>query len=103
MKLNEKIKRIHEEDNNGLLSAINDSNIILRVKAICEAAGRKNSYTTFQPAIEEAKLDERVFWNQYRVCDFAIAALDVMGLQKYKGKNEVINGLIQSKLQFFAQ
>lgn len=44
--------------------------------------------------------DERSFWNNYLVSDFAYAALDLLGVEKYKGARYEVLRLIESKLVF---
>ena len=36
----------------------------------------------------------------YTVSDFAIAALDVLGIEQYKGNEENIKAIIESKFEF---
>ncbi len=67
---------------------------------ICELTRRGLHSSSSRDAIRKLKDDKSVFWNNYTVSDFAIAALDLMGWDKYSGKREEIRNLINAELSF---
>lgn len=100
MTLNDTIKRIPLMSDSEVTAMLGHANFIARTKALWEATERGLSDSRTLDAIRKLKEDSTVFWNQYLVQDFAIAALDILGTEKYNGQSERINVLIQSRLQF---
>lgn len=67
---------------------------------ICELTKRKRRSSTVHDVLRKLSKSEAVFWNNYLVSDFAIAALDLLTLDAYKGNREEVNRLIESGLVF---
>lgn len=98
MTLNERIKNIPNEDNYLIAGYIKDNNVVMKVRAICESVKRDLSSSDVISAIQDASCDQRSFWNQYLVSDFAEAALDVLGIKKYEGERRQVLEMIEVKL-----
>ena len=101
MTLQEKINSIPQIRDDEVVNAINDSNVIVCVIAICEAVKRQLRSENAKNAIVRSKTDNRKFWNQYYVSTFADAALDLLGFQKYTGTDDDIKALIKSGMDIF--
>lgn len=87
-------------NDNELVEALYHKNFIVRTKAICEVTKRRVNTSEAIEAIYKLKNDSTVFWNQYKVQDFADAALELLGERDGTDKNEQVRALVKSKLQF---
>lgn len=83
-----------------IIKALSHENVIVRVKAICEVVRRHLIDADTTKAVKALKDDSTSFWNQYLVEDFAVAALDILGIEMYQGQNERIIALVKSRLYF---
>lgn len=94
------IEQIPVMSNPEVTEALSHENFIVRVRAICEAVDRRLDDAKTIEAIQALKNDSTSFWNQYLIQDFAFAALDILGVEKYKEKNERVDALVESQLHF---
>jgi hypothetical protein len=67
---------------------------------ICELTKRKSHSSTVREILRKLSTSQAVFWNDYYVSDFALAALDLMSWDAYEGSREEVNTLIKSGLVF---
>ncbi len=90
------INDIHKgiEKNVGL--ALEQDGAIFKVNGIFSAVNHKIKSQNIVDKIKELKSDNTVI-SGYFVSDFAVAALDVLGIEKYNGNVEKIKDLIGSK------
>lgn len=100
MTLTELAEKIPVMDDGELVRALHHDNFIVRTKAICEVVKRGIDTTEAIEAIRKLGKDSTVFWNQYKVKDFADAALELLGVQENVNKNEQVKRLVKSKLLF---
>lgn len=77
-----------------------DENPIEICDLICELTKRKSHSSTVRDILRKLSKSQAVFWNDYLVADFALAALDLMAWDNYKGDREEVNRLIESGLNF---
>lgn len=101
MTLNERIQQTPRLNDRELLNALGDSNVLICVRAICEATVRNRKADEFREALSKLEDDERIFWNSYTAGTFATAAMDILGLKKYTGDEYETQRLINSGLQLF--
>ena len=71
-----------------------------KIKAICSMVREKNDIEQSGKILKQLSEDNTKFWNTYLVSDFAIAALDILGIKKYDGNRYEIQRMIQSELNF---
>ena len=71
-----------------------------KVKTICALVKGELKLTNATEILKSLAQDNVKFWNTYLVSDFAIAALDIMGIRKYRGDKYEIKRLIPSGLKF---
>lgn len=81
------------------------NNSIERCDLICELVDREQRKGTIRNSSVKKILDrlsesDQVFWNNYLVSDFANAAKDILGFEKYSGDRQETRGLIEVKLNF---
>lgn len=81
-----------------LVQMLPRENPINKCGIICELASRDKHTSSERSVITSLKNDRSIFWNVYTVSDFACAALDVLGWEKYTGDKEEVNNLIGVKL-----
>ena len=96
-------KNYHDLETKTLVDYISQGNIIDCCASICEIVSRVRSRgmelnTDAKNAIKTRRNDDSVFWNNYVVSDFAIAALHLLGIDHYAGDRNEICGLINNKL-----
>ncbi|MGM9920649.1 MAG: hypothetical protein ACI33O_05335 [Bhargavaea sp.] len=77
-----------------------DENPIEICDLICELTRRKVHSSRVRDRLRELSKSQAVFWNNYLVSDFALAALDLMGWEPYDGSREEVIALIGSGLNF---
>ena len=84
-----------------LIEMLDKSNgSIMKCDLICELVARNYHGTSFENALENLSESEQVFWNNYKVSDFADAARHIMGFESYLGERQETRTLIESKLNF---
>ena len=93
------IKDMAAGDRNAILRGIQSTGTSDKSCGICFAAIHRIRDSEMIAAIRAAKEDADLIY-AYRISDFAIAALDILGVEKYTGDNELIQTLIHSKFAF---
>lgn len=83
-----------------VLEALQDNNFIVRTAAIWETVRRRITSKTAEVRLRELTWDTESFWEQFLVCDFAEAALDILKIESYQGNKDTVRMLIQSGLDF---
>ena len=97
---NELVKRAHSEGKQeDILICLKHKGALIRVNGIMNAVLYSLKTPEIIALIKGLKNDEKMF-DTYLVSDFAIAALDVMDIEKYEGDKQQILGLIDSKFSF---
>lgn len=93
-------QNLTELSDDKLIQMLMDKNPITVCNAICEIA--KSPLHSSKERDELIKLcdNKETFWNNYLISDFAEAALDIIGVQKYIGDRNEVKQLIESKLVF---
>lgn len=94
MSLSELIKRIPDMDDREVIEMLNHNNVLARTRAIWEVSTRRLHNDEVKSKLQDMKNDHAKFWENILVCDFAVAALDVLGYEKYQGTDEMIKRLI---------
>lgn len=95
----ELIEKIQNGDKNAVLQGLAHSGAFYRVNATINAV----RYGIREPALKiylDRLKQDKVIMNGYRVSDFAISALDILGFEKYVGNDLRIRALIKSKFIF---
>lgn len=100
MTLTKFIERIPAMPDSEVTEALTHENFIVRARAVCEAANRRLDDPKTIGALQALKSDSTLFWNQYLIRDFALAALDILGVEEHRGENERIDALVDSQLHF---
>ena len=93
------LEKIKTGDENAILEGVTHKGAIYRINALIYAV---------RNAVDSEKVKEKIYDLQndkvsvdgYKVSDFALAALDLLGIEKYTGINEQIKALIESRLIF---
>lgn len=73
---------------------------IEKAKEACRIAREHDTSARAISFLKDIRKDNRSFWNEFLVSDFADAALDVIGAEKYTGSKEETLRLIESELVF---
>ncbi len=73
---------------------------IEKCNIICEMVRRGRHSSRERGIIKIESENNDVFWNNYLVSDFAVAALHLLKWEKYSGDRNEIKELIESGLQF---
>lgn len=96
---NSLISRMRNGEKAAIMEGLSHSGAIYRMNAISFLSifGVKDTDTTNK--LKELKKD-RVMLDGYSVADFAMAALDLMKIERYSGNDEPVKNLIQSKFEF---
>ena len=92
--------RPQEQNNDTLVEMLYSDGITLKCGAIAELTRRKIIDNDVINRIKELKKDNGSFWHDYLVSDFAYAALDVLGIDRYMGNKKETKELINVKLDF---
>lgn len=82
-----------------LIQILKEGNVTHKCEAICETSKRKKISSELKDAIYSLIKDNTPFWNQYKVSDFAVAALTLRG-DKIDDISTESKWLIESKLSF---
>lgn len=97
---------VHDNIVNGnkddILNSLKYGSAYYKLLSISCAVTHKINSIDIINAIKELKNDNSAF-NSMVVSQFAIGALDVIGVEKYKGKNKTILSLISSEFGFVKQ
>lgn len=101
--ISENDRRLLENIKNGnpssIIKGLVHPGAFYRVNAIFCACRFKITDPPIKSYIDKLKTDSLIM-NGYRVSDFAIAALDILGFEPYEGDDRRILRLIASKFEF---
>ena len=93
------IERMRNGDREAIMKSLSCQGAIYRMDAIAFASLNNMNDTETVEKLMELKKDD-VFLDGYTVGDFAVAALDNLGIEKYKGDNILVKNLIESGFAF---
>lgn len=93
------IERMRNGDREAVMKGLSCQGAIYRMDAIAFASLNNMNDTETVEKLMELKKDD-VFLDGYTVGDFAVAALDNLGIEKYKGDNILVKNLIESGFAF---
>ena len=97
------LEKVYAGDKNEIISAMSCDASFYRMNGLVEAVkhGLKEKAITRQiKKLVDDKTGILSLRGGYTVSDFAIAALDVLGIEQYKGNEENIKAIIESKFEF---
>ena len=96
---NELISKMQKGDRNVIFDCLSHSGAIFRMNAVGNAVihGMNDSETISR--LVELKSDNASL-DGFTVGDFATAALDVLGCEKYRGNNDRMRSLIATRFNF---
>lgn len=89
--------RVGEKE--AIIGGLSHAGAIYRMNAIAFSSIHKIKDIEVQKMIKRLK-DDETFLDGYSVSQFAVAALDIMNIEKYTGDNSNIKNLIASKFEF---
>ncbi len=100
--LTELQKMMNRGNKDSLIEGLASSSSVLRTNAIVETAKHGYKDEALLRLIRDLRNDNvGSFGDEYwRVWQFAVAALDVLGVEKYTGHDEGVKQLIDSKFDF---
>lgn len=93
------IQQIQAGDSSAIMQGLSHPGAFYRINATINAVRYKASDPVLKIRLDRLKHDQ-IIMNGYRVSDFAISALDILGLEKYAGNDLRIRALINSKFEF---
>ena len=96
---NQIIMAMQNGDKKAIMSGLNCQGAIYRMNAIAFAVLNKMTSNDIVQKIIYLK-EDTVSFDGYTVSDFAVAALDVLEIEKYPGSDSRIISLIDSKFKF---
>lgn len=94
------IDEMKKGNEDAITYALNASGMLARVNGIIFATLHQKK--NLASKIRELLSDHTTAWG-YETCDFATAALDILGVEKYHGDSEKIKRLIESKFDFYKE
>lgn len=97
--LKEMVYNMSIGDESAIYNGLNHNGAVIRMNGIMFAANFKFKKSSIIDAIKKLTEDNTEF-NGYTVSQFAFAALDVIGIEKYQGNDENIKELIDYKFVF---
>lgn len=83
-----------------ILAGFQSSSVLSRMNGAIHAAKQGLNDTEVKEALLVLKGDREACMG-YRVSDIVIAVLDILDIEKYKGNDDRIRQMIQSKFDFF--
>ena len=92
-------EQIQHGNSDAILQGLSHPGAIFRVNGAISAVKYVVKTPVIKMRLERIKNDNTII-NGYRVSDFAIAALDILGLEMYRGNDLKVRALIKSKLIF---
>lgn len=95
----ELLKKIQDGDRNAILQGLAHPGAFYRINATMSAGRHFVKEPVIGIYLKRLKEDNMIM-NGYRVSDFAYAALDILGIEKYIGNDIRIRRLINSKFDF---
>lgn len=97
--MNDLIHKMQKGDRDAIISGLSHKGAIFRMNAIGNAVIHGMNDTETIRTLVELKNDD-VFLDGFTVGDFATAALDMLGVEKYSGNNRRMEELIDSRFDF---
>ena len=97
---NDLISAIKLGDEKSIYRGLIHSGAIYRINAIIQTVKHKISSDDIISRIQDLKEDDTILMGVYKISDFAIAALALLGVEKYYGYDEIILNLINSNFNF---
>lgn len=91
------------ENTKSIINMLNSKSVIKKCEAICEIVKLDIHDPNIANALKMMKSDDSSFWNFYTVHDFAVAALHLLGIEKYNGHREEIQNLISVHMNFSSE
>ena len=98
---NDLILAMQSGDKDGIYRGLIHSGAIYRTNAIIHTVKHKILNDSIISEIRELTKDGVSLMGVYKVSDFAIAALALLGIEKYYGDDEIILNLINSNFNFY--
>lgn len=96
----ELFEMIKSGDENAILRGLSHPGAIYRVNAAINAVRFEVKKFQVKVYLDRMKADNVVV-NGYRVSEFAYAALDLLGMERYSGNEPKTKALIKSKFDFY--
>lgn len=93
------INNIHIGREKNISLALQQDGAIFKANGIISAVNHKIISENIVNQIKKLK-DDKTLISGYFISEFAVAALDVLGIESYNGDNEKIVKLIDSKFNF---
>ena len=88
------IDSMHAQDIEAIQYGLNSDVWIMKINALWGACKIKDLSDELKSKIVSLQ-DDNLKYNGYAVSDFATAAMDILGLKKYTGDDDIRKGLIQ--------
>ncbi|MGN1347716.1 MAG: hypothetical protein ACI4VI_02110 [Acutalibacteraceae bacterium] len=93
------VNLMQNNDKQAIIEGLSHKGAIYRINGIIYSVLFSHTENETVSIIQNLKTDTTLF-DGYSVSDFAIAALDLLSVEKYKGNEETILKLINSKFEF---
>lgn len=93
-------KEMRNGNRDAILEGFQSSSVLGRINGAIHAAKKGINDAEIREALLALKGDMAVCMG-YCVSDVAIAVLDILGIEKYKGNDDRICEMIQSKFEFY--
>ena len=93
------VNRMRNGEKSAIIEGLLHRGSIFRMNAIGFSSMIEDADADIVHEIQKLK-DDSVMLDGYRVSDFAIAALSLMGVEEYKGDQKQVKDLITSKFDF---
>lgn len=95
----ELIKKIQAGDSSAIVQGLSHPGAFYRINAAINAVRYEVREPVIKVYLSRLKNDQ-IIMNGYRVSDFAVSALDILGFESYMGSDLRIRRLIQSRFEF---
>ena len=99
---NSLIEKMRKGEKQAIIDGLSRSGAIYRMNAISFSSIHKIKDAEVEKRIKALKEDD-IILDGYSVSDFALAALDLMKVEKYTGDKRSVLNLIASKFEFLKQ
>lgn len=93
-------EQIQTGDSSAIMQGFLHPGAIYRVNAIINAVKYEMQEPAIKIYLDRLKADN-VIINGYKVSEFAVSALDILGLEKYSGNDIRVRRLIKSEFKFY--
>jgi len=98
--INELFEEMNNKNHDTIIKCINDKTPIVNYKAILSGTREGMHDRAFIKGLKRLKQSEITLLGGVKLKDFAIAALDLLSIEKYLGSDEHIIQYIDSKFEF---